>query len=575
MRKNLRLKSLCLCFFVFVSFCKAQTISLTGSVNGFSGDKVLMLKKASKNVSFEGPLSGTKIIAECDGNKISSQTDISGSYKLFLPKPGKYTVSAFKDSYSTVVWILNYSSAGAKIAFSNISFILKKDDNSLNTIGELNLDGSSNIKAIAYDENQKKSSADVMHSNKNLLLKSAQINNSTIGQVKSEEVKTEIVVAKDEDTLAKSISKKIRSAMKLALSNADLSTDELRQKIDEASTLMKGIDVSSSEYLALKEQISHAEMQLKMQEQLIDLQKRDLDASRKIIMYLILFAVAVLLAFLTLILLFRQRKKYNAELEKKNTEITKVNTRILSSIKYASVIQSNFLENKNDLKEYFKNSFVFNKPKDYLSGDFYWLSNVNGNKIVVLADCTGHGVPGALLTILGHNLLNEIVNMKGEVMPNKILLDLNEGITSAFSSHDKVQYGMDITVLCFKDSSNEVLFSGLANGLYHFQNGTLKHHVVSNKTIGTELKLEDLENKSLEVKQGDCFFLMSDGFSDQFGIHNNKTEKLNIKRTENILQSISNFSNFSEAEGLLGKELEAWKGKLAQTDDILVLGFKV
>jgi serine phosphatase RsbU (regulator of sigma subunit) len=122
--------------------------------------------------------------------------------------------------------------------------------------------------------------------------------------------------------------------------------------------------------------------------------------------------------------------------------------------------QNGFFQSKNELKTLFKDSFIFNKPKDVLSGDFYWFVQKGDHKIIVVADCTGHGVPGAMLTVLGHNAVNEIVNVQGEVVPSRILSGLNRVIKNTFSKNpENLEYGMDITVVSIHKNEREMVMS--------------------------------------------------------------------------------------------------------------------
>jgi serine phosphatase RsbU (regulator of sigma subunit) len=275
-----------------------------------------------------------------------------------------------------------------------------------------------------------------------------------------------------------------------------------------------------------------------------------------------------------LLYFLNQKKKYNLELNKVNKKVTTVNSRLLSSIRYASIIQSNFFKDKKLLFKLFPKCFIFNKPKDLLSGDFYWFSQKDNHKVLVVADCTGHGVPGSLLTILGHSLLEEIVNVKGEVLPSKILFELNKAIISAFSNNNQLEFGIDITVLSMIDGSDQVIFSGLTNGLYNYSNGELIYHKVSPKTIGTNLIEEDLINHTISIKSGDSIYMMSDGYCDQFGKRQDTFEKYNLLRMNKILNKISKFKNFDDCEFELNSDFEDWKGDREQTDDVIIVGIR-
>jgi serine phosphatase RsbU (regulator of sigma subunit) len=271
----------------------------------------------------------------------------------------------------------------------------------------------------------------------------------------------------------------------------------------------------------------------------------------------------------------REKKKHNKALDEKNKEITKINARLLSSIRYASIIQTSFFKEKNSLQKLFPKSFIYNQPKDMLSGDFYWFGYKNGHKIIAVADCTGHGVPGALLTMLGHTILEEIVVVQEHILPSNILLELNKAIMAAFSNQQQIEYGIDITIVSIKDGASELLFSGITNGPYIYSNGKLSHHNVTAKTIGIAINEQDLKDQSIPIKQGDCVYLMSDGYCDQFGKRTDKIEKYNLNRMESLLVKVSESSTFSGTDDALNKEFTNWKGDREQTDDVLVVGFKI
>lgn len=584
----MNLKKICITLLltVFSLFVFSQQISFSGNVYGFLGDRVLLNKKASKNVSFEGPINGVKLAIKNESNSFFVHTDIIGSFSFNLPKPGKYQIEITREGYSSVQLTIKYENAGEKTNYPGTSFILKKGDNSLNNIGDLIVNNSGALTYNFNDISQKKSSADVQQSNKVLIEKSVSINNSSKKNIEKQTAsavvkptKTEDIVAlkaiSKTDSVSTRIGKSIQATLNALLKDSLIPISEIKNRIENYKKELALVNPENENYELLLSQITNAENQIKTKELLIKTQQEEISNSNKKIIYLSLFCLFAVVSILLLINFLSTKKKHNLELDAINKNITKINSRLLSSIRYASIVQSNFFKEKSSLKALFPDAFIFNQPKDYLSGDFYWFGHVNNHKIIAVADCTGHGVPGALLSILGHNVIDAIVNVQGNVLPSKILFELNKAIVSAFSSHTQVEYGIDITVVSIKDGSNELLFSGITNGLYSFSNQKIIHHKVTSKTIGLTISEQDLVDQSISIKKGDCFYLLSDGYGDQFGGKSNKIEKYNLKQMDSLLSKVSVSTNFSNAESELTADFNTWKGIKEQTDDVLVLGFKI
>jgi serine phosphatase RsbU (regulator of sigma subunit) len=568
----------------------SQSVTFSGNVYGFLGDKVLLLRKASKNVSFEGPISGVRISMRSTSFQSSVYTGITGAYSVIVPKKGEYVIEVSKDGYSSIQFILKYEDAGQKTMFPVTSFILKKDDQSMNDIGELLVKEHGTLTFNFNTATQKQASVDVMLSNKVLMEKAEMINNSSKQDVGKQFVSvTPAISSKDSkseastvyrtilknDSAATRLGKSIQSTIYTIVKDSSARIEDLKNQIEQSKKELALIDPSSDNYQLLVAQITNAEHQLQAKEALIETQKKEIGNFKKMLTFLVLFAICAISALVMLMVFLREKKKHNKVLDEKNKEITKINARLLSSIRYASIIQTSFFKEKNSLQKLFPKAFIYNQPKDMLSGDFYWFGYKNGHKIIAVADCTGHGVPGALLTMLGHTILEEIVVVQGQVLPSNILLELNKAIMAAFSNQQQIEYGIDITVASIKDGANELLFSGITNGPYIYSNGKLAHHQVTAKTIGIAINEQDLKDQSVSIKQGDCVYLMSDGYCDQFGKRTDKIEKYNLNRMESLLAKVSEASNFSATDDVLGKEFTNWKGDREQTDDVLVVGFKI
>ncbi len=568
----------------------SQNITFSGYIYGFLGEKVILVKKASKNISFEGPISGVKInIKAINGDEnFDVVSDITGAFSFTLPRKDKYILIVTRDSYSSVRISLNYDDGGVKTNYLGFSFILKKDDNSTNDIGDIVIGNAGKLYYTTSQVSQKKSSIDVMLSNKILFEKSEAINNTSAKNIIEQPVILKQKALKQPDLYTENkvvkvqvvshnnpITKSIISNLNAIILDTVSSIENLHIQLQKSKDALSQIDTSDNNYSILLTQIINAERQIKTKELLIESQKKEITNSNKMIIFLSLFCVFVLISLLLLLYFLNQKKKYNSELNKINKNVTAINSKLVSSIRYASIIQSSFFKDKNLIRNLFPNSFIFNKPKDLLSGDFYWFCQKNNHKVLVIGDCTGHGVPGSLLTMLGHSLLEEIVTVKGEVLPSKILFELNKAVISAFSQNNQLEFGIDITVVSLKDGSDQMIFSGLTNGLYYYSNGELTYHKASPKTIGTILNKEDLIDNMISVKPGDSIYLMSDGYCDQFGKRLDTVEKYNLLRMNKLLTKISKFNNFEDCESSLTSDFEIWKGDREQTDDVIVVGIRI
>jgi serine phosphatase RsbU (regulator of sigma subunit) len=264
-------------------------------------------------------------------------------------------------------------------------------------------------------------------------------------------------------------------------------------------------------------------------------------------------------------------KEQKRIIEKKNTDIT-------ASIQYAKRIQTAMLPLENNMREWLPEHFVFLKPRDIVSGDFYWAVERNGNIFLAVADCTGHGVPGALMSMVCSNLLNDIIVVKNVVHTDLILSQLRQNIIIALQQDTtNNRDGMDIAMTILDKKQRTVEFSGANNGLFYlkttFQNTTSTFIKADKMTIGGMQIAEETFTRhliTLTENEKATFYLYSDGYQDQFG--GEKGRKLLVKGFHQLLTNIYPFS-MAEQKQALEKHLIAWKNtKNEQIDDILVLG---
>jgi serine phosphatase RsbU (regulator of sigma subunit) len=259
-------------------------------------------------------------------------------------------------------------------------------------------------------------------------------------------------------------------------------------------------------------------------------------------------------------------------------EISKQNKLITDSINYAKRIQSALLSPHEQIDNFFDENFILYKPRDIVSGDFYWFEVFENKIIIAVADCTGHGVPGAFMSMLGISFLNEIFKSYSfhlhDIKSNDILNQLRDEIKISLhqtGKFDENKDGMDIALCIFDRGKNLLQFSGAHNPIYIVRAGELIELKPDKQPIGIYLKELPFTKIEFELKKSDTIYMFSDGYCDQFG--GEKNEKFKSKRFKELLVKIQD-KNISEQKIELEKNLELWSGKNEQVDDILVTGIK-
>lgn len=265
------------------------------------------------------------------------------------------------------------------------------------------------------------------------------------------------------------------------------------------------------------------------------------------------------------------------EIETQNKKLEVLYKHITDSIRYAKRLQEAILPSDSFMNKLLPNSFVFYKPKDIVSGDFYWVYK-KGEKVLFAAiDCTGHGVPGAFMSIVAYNQLKHVVTTTSLTSPSEILDELNKGLAQTLNSgHDEpaTKDGMDLS-LCSIDYKNmELEYSGAFNPLYLFRDGKLIQYKADKFPIGyfENDKENRFTNHKIELKVGDFIYIFSDGFADQFGGPGGKKFMANSFR--NLLHRIHNFP-LEKQKNILAKTFDDWRGSLEQVDDIVIMGVKI
>jgi len=268
----------------------------------------------------------------------------------------------------------------------------------------------------------------------------------------------------------------------------------------------------------------------------------------------------------------------NITLRKTNEEIiASKNKDIRDSILYASTIQNAILVPKSEIAKKLNDFFILSKPKDIVSGDFYFYRETDEGLVVAVADCTGHGVPGGFMSMLGNAYLNDIINNNKDIAPAEILKKLGKRIVLSLNqdtSYTSNKDGMDIALIKFNNNNTSLQYAGSNNSLYIVRKGELMEIPADKLPIGINYTAEQTEftNNKVEIQKGDALYLFSDGYADQYGGPNIK--KFTKKQLQKTLLSVSDKS-MAEQERILNEAFENWKSEQMQIDDVMIMGIRI
>ena len=380
--------------------------------------------------------------------------------------------------------------------------------------------------------------------------------------------------------------------------NSEKKLNEKQSKIEEqASTLTKKIadlDSLSSEIERKNMVLELQEENLRIQSQKIEYEAKRLNLlkgrlhSQQILLLLIILTGILLIGVILLLAYnYKIKKNANKKLTSKNEAITRQKAElefksklITDSINYAKRIQSAILISEEEIRDNLTDVFIFYQPRDIVSGDFYWYSKTKKGHVFASVDCTGHGVSGALMSMIGNTLLNQIVKEKNITRPDKILKALHYGIIESLHQEKKEIYaqdGMDTAVLFVSENKKEAIFSGANQCIYKVQNNMLEKYNGDFITLGGVSKFARTSDSEINFTshkinlERSMIYLSSDGFTDQFGGPKNK--KFNYSNFEEKLIAISNQQPANQ-KTMLNNTFTQWKGENIQIDDLMVIGLK-
>lgn len=294
---------------------------------------------------------------------------------------------------------------------------------------------------------------------------------------------------------------------------------------------------------------------------------------RKRNIILVLSCVVIVVIGGLVVVIQRARKKQdisNKELANKNQEIEHQKKEIIDSISYAKRIQDASLGNPDKIRECYQQSAILFQPKDILSGDFYWFNKIGNKFMFSVADCTGHGVPGAMMSMIGNNGINDAVNANKLESPSAILNHLSDYVSKNFTKTEMdVKDGMDIAFCSLDTETGELTYSGAINSLFIFNGSEVVEIKADKRYIGQPG--EKYSEHKIQLKKGDCVYIMSDGYVDQFGGENNK--KFKTSNFKKLISSIADRDIDSQKE-VFETTMKHWKGHYEQTDDICLISVK-
>lgn len=294
-----------------------------------------------------------------------------------------------------------------------------------------------------------------------------------------------------------------------------------------------------------------------------------------------------------------QKKKANKLINFQNQSLSEKNKEITDSIEYAKRIQKAIIPSDKEMERLFNEHFILYKPKDIVAGDFYWTQDLHGRKYLAVADCTGHGVPGAMVSVVCNSGLNRSVKEFNQVLPGQILDKTRELVLAEFlKSETDIRDGMDVSLIAINDGKIE--FAGANNSLWIVRNYEASNDNSNNEKIA----FETIENKQLiqlkankqpvgshfnpqpfntieiDIWQGDCIYMFSDGYADQFGGDNGsdakhkRGKKFKLSRLKKLLVELSELPA-NEQGNRLNQVFEDWRGDLEQIDDVCVIGIRI
>lgn len=346
------------------------------------------------------------------------------------------------------------------------------------------------------------------------------------------------------------------------------------QKLEDANEEKKELLKNASDLISeQKDSIVNKNKVLDKNAAIIESQSSEISEKSAIIKLQTIIIIVGILSFIIISTLLALVYKINNKRKLNLIELKKKNKHITDSLNYAKNIQNAILPDSKFFSSSFKDHFVFFIPKDIVSGDFYWSEEHLGRMYFAVADCTGHGVPGAFLSLVCSRTLSKVIKEDNIVEPSKILDAVSLELENFFSKNEhKINDGMDISLICLDEAKNEIIFSGAHNALLYIKDGELNAIEGDKQPVGAYTYKKAFTQKIINKNLADTIYLFSDGFPDQFGGPNDK--KFSKKRFKELLMEIQELP-MNEQQMKMEYEFFKWRGLVEQIDDVTIVGFKL
>lgn len=583
-------------------------MKIAGTVSGYNYNPKNGLFDKGGDIALEGYLGNVKLrISDAKGTLFSKTTNSKGEFTLELPLGGVYYLSYSKTGYETSIVKIDFSKAydvKKDLNFKSLELILNsypqaKNEKDITYFGtiyynnqELKLQfikkeesGGILKKKIDYGPAISLIEQSIIKNEPYLLKGSGGSNNGSHNGDNSSDQNNEAdtLVPYYQDSshsaaIGLGLHNRVHSANYIFTNDlTSASTISDKKSILEKAKKQLELDWQNAEtaadslYLMEREAlILSMESDLKKAEEIIALKESQLGQKNKIIwLFVFLFLVACG-AVGIYFWMWRDKKRMNAVLIEKDGKIHE-------SLNYAQKIQEAVLPTDLEVNKVLPNSFILYWPKDIVSGDFYWVREVAGKTIVASVDCTGHGVPGAFMSMIGNTLMNQIILEEEVTSPKEILKRLDEEIKVALKQDDANPFGnqdgMDMSICVIDSKAMKMTYAGAMNPIYRVSKNRVEVLDVSKIGVGgMKFGPMDYEEAEVNLEKGESIYMMSDGYMDQFGGEIN--EKFNLPRFKSLLAKVHDQS-MKDQKYTFENTIKDWKGNHEQTDDILVIGIKI
>jgi len=598
----------------FISHCISQTnkegtFLVEGLVYGYRYDPAKKILQKEKQIVLEGTLDKASVSVSESGKILSSsKTNKKGEFQLKLPFGKIYQIEISKQGYEKSILLVDIRSitkknVGNEMKFIGMELILnsfKSNDTSQIIFPFGKLFYNEKARAMNFEPNLGKIKKGLFakqegESTPVVLMRRAVLKNRNNSLNEPKDAKKDILKNIKKDTKENTFSADTVTAVntttssqasKFKLSRSqgyeyfadhyikirELEIKEAQQEL-EKDRLNATSKEDSLEVMERETQLNSAIAELTSAKKIIELQKNQISTQRILLILSICFML-LLSAFSFMIFKHnREKRRIHLLLKAKTKKIT-------DSINYAKRIQKSILLEENEIQKMLPQSFIYYQPRDIVSGDFYWCSKLEDKIIVAAIDCTGHGVPGAFMSLIGNALLNEIINEKLVVQPGKILEMLHAGVLKSLNQNageTQSQDGMEIS-LCVIDHEKKLIeFAGAMNPVYIVENNNVVIVEPNIRSIGgtslgnTESTRSEFTTHQIPIHENMGLYLFSDGYMDQFGGPENK--KFNTSAFRKLLLDIQSMS-MAEQKLAMEETMQNWKGDYKQIDDMLVIGIR-